>query len=102
MNYGEISIDELKQVPNVPKEVRNFLQKNKENAYTIQGILINLYGIKEKDVRGVSFKNMKKGLPTLYTKVRRTLEKLVEEGKANKKQRGHAIYYYLIKEEKDE
>ena len=46
--------------------------------------MVDEFGIKESDIASKPFNLWKKGLPTMYTKIRLTLERSVKEGKVKK------------------
>lgn len=76
--------------------VRKTLKKDLKNAYTILGLMVDEFGIKESDIASKSFNLWKKGLPTMYTKIRLALEKLVKEGKVKKQKVGKAQLYWWV------
>lgn len=56
-------------------------------------IMVDHFGVKQAEIKGM-FKNWKPEHVSLYVKIRRALEKLFEEGKAEKKKDGKAYYYW--------
>jgi len=88
----KIPIKKLEQ-KSVCEEVEEFLQKDRGNAYHVGGIMINAFDVKQKEING-SFKTWKKGKATLYSRIRNCLERLVKEGKVNKRRQGRADYYW--------
>lgn len=54
--------------------------KKKNDAYTVAGVMIYLYGAPEKEVTIHQFSNWKREYINLYWKVKNTMDKLVEEG----------------------
>lgn len=95
---GKISIAEL-QKETVGEKVEIFLKNSEYNAYSVPGIMIELFNINESDIKGVSFKDMKEGLSTLYSKIRRKLDSLVKQNKAVKKKYSRAYFYYWKKDD---
>jgi hypothetical protein len=83
-------------VDSVERKIEERLREDKKNAYTIMGIMIELFNVKEQDMRNKSFPQWKEGLPSLYTKVRVALERLVENGKAKKAKHGKAFVYWWV------
>lgn len=77
----------------VQEIVEQTLMNDKDNAYTIGGIMIEAFGVKEKDINK-SFKDWPKGLPTLYTRIRIALKKLEEQGKIKQTKQGKAVHYW--------
>jgi len=99
---GKISIKKLKE-QSVEEKVEEFLKNSTENsAYSIQGIMMELFHIEEEDIKGVSFKDMKKGLPTLDSRIRRTLELLIKNDKIKKRKYSNAYYYYWKDDKHDQ
>src|SRR3989344_2751083 len=80
----------------VCEQVEELLRTDKENAYTVGGIMMDVFGVKEKEINR-PFKDWESGRTTLYSRIRSCLEKMVKEEKANKKSEGRADYYWLKK-----
>ena len=79
------------------KLIEEKLRKDPANAYTIQGIMVEVFGVKESEIHGKSFSDWKKGLPTLYSKVRRALERLEKDKKVKSAKHGKARVYWWDK-----
>lgn len=87
-------------IENVEKEdvctkVEETLRKDKKNAYTISGIMIETFKVKEVDIENKSFRAWKKGLPALYAKISNCLKRLEKIGKVKSKKDGKAFVYWL-------
>jgi len=91
-NKGKVPIEKL-QEESVLDKVERFLKNNKYYGYSIQRIMIEVFNVDEEDVKP-AFKDMKEGLPTLYSKIRRALELLVKQNKLIKKKYSRAYFYY--------
>lgn len=70
------------------------LAQDPENAYTVSGMMVEVFGVKESDIENKPFSAWKKGLPTLYGRIDRCLKKLKEAGKVNCKKHERAWVYW--------
>ncbi len=70
------------------------LREDPTNAYTIMGIMVEKFGVKESEVNGKPFSQWKKGYPSLYTKIRIALQRAAREGKVQSKKHGKAVVYW--------
>ncbi|MCL5089963.1 MAG: hypothetical protein M1382_02205 [Candidatus Marsarchaeota archaeon] len=73
--------------------VEELLKKDKKNGYTVAGIMMDCYNVKESQINK-SFNKWDKGLPTLYTRIRRTLKDLIKQGKVKASKDGKAVWYW--------
>ena len=80
-------------------KVKETLQEDPENAYTIGGMMVQSFGVKQSDIENKPFSAWKKGQPTLYGRVDRILRRLVKEGKANNRKHERAMVYWYKKPE---
>jgi len=78
--------------------VEDTLKNDPKNAYTILGLMVEKFGVKESEIASKPFNQWKKGMPTMYTKIRLSLEKLVKEGKVKKQKVSKAQVYWWIGE----
>lgn len=74
--------------------VEETLRSDPKNAYTIMGLMVEKFNVREQDVLGKSFSNWKPGLPSMYTRIRTCLEKMHKEGKVNKRKHEKAFVYW--------
>ncbi len=81
---------------NVLEKIEKVLKKalKEGNAYTISGLMIDAFGVKEKDIHNKPFSDWPEGLPLLYSKIMRNLDKLNEENKVEKTKYGRAYHYW--------
>lgn len=91
----KVPVSEI-QKSDVRNKIEQILQEDSENAYTIMGLMVKGFNVKEQDVLNKPFSQWKKGLPTLYTRVRTTLEKLIREGKVKKAKHEKAFVYWWV------
>jgi hypothetical protein len=84
----------LEEKETVCEIVEKTLKNDPENAYTLAGLLITSFDVKESEIKGKSFSQWRKGLPAKYVKVKSCLNKLVEEKKVNQRKRGRAVVYW--------
>ena len=77
---------------NVDDKIARFLMEHSEDAYTINGLLVEVYGVEAKDLRG-PWSSWPGKLPTLYGRVRRVLDKLYLTGKLTKGREGKATFW---------
>jgi len=78
---------------NVYDKVKAHLRKNPKDAYTTMGLMIELFGANEKDLNA-PFKDWPEGMPSLYTRIRLSLEKLKTEKLIDSKKHGKAYFYF--------
>lgn len=90
----KVPVKEVEGKETVCETVERTLQKDKDNAYTIGGLMITAFNVKESEIRGKSFSEWRKGLPTLFTQIRLCLQKLVRENKINQRKKGRAVVYW--------
>lgn len=93
----KIPVRELKEMDACGK-VTQKLKENSENAYTISGLMVEVFGVKEKDIHNKSFGDWAKGLPSLYTRIRICLEKLQKQGRIKSTKHSKAMMYYWNEE----
>jgi DNA-binding transcriptional regulator PaaX len=91
----KIPVDQIKE-RSIEDTVRETLKNDPKNAYTILGLMVEKFGIKESDIASKPFNQWRKGLPTMYTKIRLALDRLVKEGKVRKQKVGKAYVYWWI------
>lgn len=70
------------------------LQSDPENAYTIGGLMVKVFGVNEDDISSKPFGQWKHGQPTLYSRIRNTLNRMVKEGKVKTMRHGKADVYW--------
>ena len=88
----KMPVNKIKE-DSVSEKITAQLMHDMGNGYTIAGLMMDCYGVKESEINK-PFSLWKKGLPTLYTRIRLNLEKMVEQGAVNKAKRGRAVYYW--------
>jgi hypothetical protein len=77
----------------VDEKLKRFLKKNSEYAYTRAGLLVELYNYKSEDLNA-PFKDWPKGAPAQYSRIRRALKKLEDEGGIESKKQGKRYLYW--------
>jgi hypothetical protein len=77
----------------VDEKIKGHLRNNPENAYTIGGLMVEVFGANAEDLNA-PFKDWPKGMPSLYTKIRHVLEKLKADGTIDSKKRGKGYFYF--------
>jgi len=87
-----VPLDEV-QEDSVYDKVVTHLKSNPKFAYTIGGLIVELYGYKAEDLNA-PFKDWPKGAPSQYTRVRLSLEKLKKEGLVEAKKQGRKVLYW--------
>ena len=88
----KVPIEELRDKP-VIEEVKGHLESNPKFAFTISGLLVELYGYKAEELNA-PFKDWPAGAPSQYTRVRLALEKLKKEGAISGKKQGKKVLYW--------
>ena len=79
-------------------KVEKALGEDKENAYTVNGLMIEIFKVKKEDIENKAFKDIKKELVALYSKITRCLRRLESLGKVKSKKHGKAFVYWYIGE----
>ena len=85
------------QKNDVQERVRETLSSDPNNAYTVMGLMVERFGVKKEDIDGKPFNQWKSGQPSMYTRIRTSLEKLKKEGKINSTKHGRAEVYWWKK-----
>ena len=63
--------------------------------------MIDVFGVKEKDIKNKPFSYWPKGVPSLYTRIRLCLEKLQKNGYVKSMKHGRAwVYHWIVHQEK--
>ena len=78
-------------------KIENVLQKDKDNAYTISGLMIEVFKIRKEDIENKPFSAWRNGLPTLYSRISRCLRRLEKLGKIKSTKHEKAFVYWYIK-----
>jgi len=78
---------------NVYDKVKERLQKNPKDAYTIMGLMVELFGANPENLNA-PFMHWPEGMPSLYTRIRLALEKLKAEKLIDSKKHGRAYFYF--------
>lgn len=91
----KIPVKEL-QTKDTYSRILEQLRSDPENAYTISGLMIDVFGVKEKDIKNKPFSYWPKGVPSLYTRIRLCLEKLQKNGYVKSMKHGRAWVYHWI------
>jgi len=91
----KVPLSQLKS-EDVLDKIKNHLKKNSKYAYTIAGLMIEIYHYKGEELNA-PFKDWPKGAPSLYTKIRLALKKLKEEGFVDSKKQGKKVLYWWSK-----
>ncbi|MEM3811652.1 MAG: hypothetical protein QXS81_05280 [Candidatus Micrarchaeaceae archaeon] len=99
MMTKKIPVDQIRE-NSIEEVVESTLKNDPKNAYTILGLMVEKFGVKESDIASKPFNLWKKGMPTMYTKIRLSLERLVKEGKVKKQKVGKAQVYWWIGDSK--
>ncbi len=87
---------EVESSTDVSEVIKATLEKDKDSAYTVMGLMVSKFGVKESEIDGKPFYKWKKGLPALYTKIRVSLENLKKEEKVKSKKHGRAVVYWWV------
>jgi hypothetical protein len=82
------------QEESVYNKVVAHLRSNPKFAFTISGLLVEIYKYRAEDLNA-PFKDWPKGAPTQYTRVRVALEKLKQEGFVEGKKQGKKVLYWF-------
>lgn len=92
----KVPVSELEK-SNVCEIVRKTLESDSNNAYTIMGLMVEKFGVKENEILGKPFSQWKRGYPTMYTRIRKCLEQLKEKGLLKSKKHEKAEVYWWNK-----
>jgi hypothetical protein len=78
--------------------VEETLRKDPTNAYTVSGIMIKAFDVKEKDISNKAFRDWPKGFPTLYSRITKCLSKLKKDLMVKSTKHGKAWVYWWVSE----
>jgi hypothetical protein len=90
----KVPVKEIKANKPVCETVEEKLKTDPANGYTVMGLMVECYNVKESEMDGRPFTEWRKGLPTLYSQIRRCLEKLQKQGKVDKWKKKQAYVYW--------
>ena len=79
--------------------VEETLKGDPKNAYTVSGIMVAAFGVKEKDIANKAFRDWPKGLPTLYSRVTKCLNTMKKDLMVKSAKHGKAWVYWWISED---
>lgn len=88
-----VAVKDLEREDDCSK-VEEALRKDPENAYTISGLMVTVFGVKQEDIHNKSFSAWKKGQPALYARIDRCLRNMAKFKKANCRRHGRAMVYW--------
>lgn len=91
----KIPVKEIEREKPVVETIEHKLKSDRENAYTIAGLMIECFGVKEGDI-DKSFSKWKTGDPRLYSRIRKALDKLTTQGKIKQAKKGRAVHYWWV------
>jgi|WetSurMetagenome_2_1015567.scaffolds.fasta_scaffold298683_1 hypothetical protein len=91
----KVPVDEVEE--SIDERITGHLKSNQKFAYTISGLMVELFGYKPEDL-DASFKDWSKGAPSQYTRIRIALERLKKERKIEAKKQGRRVLYWWKKE----
>lgn len=90
----KIPVKEVEGTETTCETVERTLIEDKGNAYTISGLMVDAFGVKESDIYNKPFSQWKSGQPSLYTRIRLCLGTLVKEGKVKQRKKSKAMLYW--------
>ena len=90
----KIPVKELSEKQNIIGIVEKTLKEDLNNAYTVEGLMIEKFGVAEKDIQNKTFGERKREHNTLYGRVTSALRKLLFEGKIKVAKHGKAKAYW--------
>jgi hypothetical protein len=90
----KVPVKEIKANRPVCETVEEKLKADPQNGYTVMGLMVECYNVKESEINGKPFKQWKKGYPSLYTRIRTCLEKLYKAEKVGKSKQKQAYVYW--------
>lgn len=92
----KVPVKEVEGKESISGIVEKTLKNDQSNAYSISGLMVTAFGVKESDIHSKPFSQWKSGQPSMYTRIRLCLEKLVSEGRAKKMKKSKAMVYWWI------
>ncbi len=90
----KVPVNKIEKEDNCEK-IFEFLKKDKDNAYTVQGLMIEIHGVKESQIHGKSFSERDKKLNTMYSRITSCLKKLERSGKVKSTKHERAYIYWF-------
>jgi len=92
----KVPVSELEK-NNICEVVRETLESDPTNAYTIMGLMVEKFKVKENEILGKPFSQWKSGHPTLYSRIRKCLDQMQKEGVVKKGKHEKADVYWWKK-----
>lgn len=89
----KLPVKELERT-SVCDKVMETLRSDPHNAYTLMGLLVVRFEVKEHEILGKPFSQWRKGIPSLYGKIKWCLDRAVNENRVIRKKRGKAVFYW--------
>jgi predicted oxidoreductase (fatty acid repression mutant protein) len=80
----------------VRRIVEETLKETPDTWYTTMGMMVLKFGVKEDDILGIAWKDMKNEHARLYNRVKRAFKGLVESKKVAERKHEKAMVYYWI------
>ena len=90
----KVPVREVENSPNIKNVILETLRNDPKNAYTISGFMIEKFGFQKDDIDNRPFSKWPKGAPTMYSRIRQTLEKLKREGQIKSTKHEKAVVYW--------
>ncbi len=88
------SVKDIKANRPVCETVEQKLRLDPDNGYSVMGLMVECFDVRESDINGKPFKSWKKGHPSLYTRIRTCLERLHKAGRVEKSKQERAFLYW--------
>lgn len=81
---------------NVYEKVKRKLMTDADNAYTVSGLVIEIFNVNKKQIENKPFRDWPAGLPTVYSRIRTSLNKLVKQNLVKTTKHGRAWVYWWV------
>jgi hypothetical protein len=80
------------QTESVYDKIQKHVQENSDYAFTRVGLMVEVFGFKKEDLN-TSFKNWPEGASAMYSRIKRALGKLKDEGLIESAKKGRQYLY---------
>ena len=90
-----VPVNRLKDKTNMAKKIVDKLKSDRNNSYSIGGLMVTAMGVPENKIRQ-GFGTWDAGLPTMYGRINFILKKLMKKGFVKRVKDGKAWMFYWV------
>lgn len=94
----KVPVKDIEKI-DIYSQVEEALKRDRDHAYTIGGLMIDVFNVKKEDFENKPFSLWKGNSATLYSRITRCLKRLEKVGKIKSAKHGKAFVYWYIGED---